>query len=319
MHGLPETIVLDRDVKFMSAFWRETHRMLGVKLLMSTTFHPQTDGASERAICTVTQNLHTMVQPDQKDWVTKIPMVEFAINSSISSSMGFTPFKLNYGHMPRIMEHVGEGKPSEAPGVKMFVHQALENLAMAHDAIIESRITQTYHTNKRKGVAPKFEVGDLIYLSTQNLSMPKRHARKLIPKYIGPIKVLRQDTMSDMYTLDLPTELKAQRIHPTFHIRVLRQHEPNDDALFPKQDMQAFYDVGNEEEVEWVIDGVLAHRWAGTKVKFLVRWNLGDSTWELYAHCKDLKALDRYLKIQGVESVRRLPHRKDDLHGKRRL
>ena len=111
-------------------------------------------------------------------------MVKFMINLSISSSTGFTPFKLNYGHMPRIMECVGEGKPSEAPGVKMFVHQALKNLAMAHDTIIESRITQTYHTNKRKGVAPKFEVGDLIYLSTQNLSMPKGHARKLIPKYM---------------------------------------------------------------------------------------------------------------------------------------
>ena len=114
------------------------------------------------------------------------------------------------------------------------MHQALENLAMAHDAIIESRIAQTYHVNKRKGVAPKFEVRDLIYLSTQNLSMPKGCARKLIPKYIGPIKVLQWDATSDMYMLDLPTELKAQWIHPTFHVGVLRQHEPNDDMLFPK-------------------------------------------------------------------------------------
>ena len=184
-------IVSDCDAKFTSAFWRETHRMLGVKLLMSTVFHPQTNGVSECAIHTVTQILHMMVQPDQKDWVTKVPMVKFAINSSISSSTGFAPFELNYGHIPRIMEHVGKGKPSEAPGVQTFMHQALENLAMVHDTIIESRIAQTYHTNKRKGVAPKFEVGDLIYLSTQNLSMPKGHTRKLIPKYIGPIKVLR--------------------------------------------------------------------------------------------------------------------------------
>ena len=164
--------------------------MLGVKLLMSTAFHPQTNGVSERAIRTVTQILRTMVQPDQKDWVAKVPMVEFAINLSISSSTRFMPFRLNYGHMPRIMECVGKGKPSEAPGVQTFVHQALENLAMAHDAIIESRIAQMYHANKRKGVAPKFEVGDLVYLSTQNLSMPKGRTRKLIPKYIGPIRVL---------------------------------------------------------------------------------------------------------------------------------
>ena len=136
-------------------------------------------------------------------------MVEFAINSSISSSTRFTPFELNYGHMPRIMERVGDRKPSEAPGVQTFVCQALKNLVMAHNTIIESWIAQAYHANKRKGVAPKFEVGDLVYLSTQNLSMPKGCARKLIPKYIGPIKVLQQDITSDTYTLDLPTELKA--------------------------------------------------------------------------------------------------------------
>ena len=59
---------------------------------------------------------------------------------------------------------------------------------------------------------------------------------------------------------------------------MLRQHEPNDDALFPKRDAQAFYNVGNKEEVEWVIDEILAHQWVTNKVEFLVRWNLGDST-----------------------------------------
>ena len=118
-------------------------------------------------------------------------------------------------------------------------------------------------------------------------------------QYIGPIKVLWWDTTSDTYMLDLPTELKAQQIHPMFHIRVLRQHEPNDDMLFPKQDAQAFYDVGNEEEVKWVIDEVLAHRWAGTKVEFLVNWNLGDSTWEPYAIARILRPLTGTSKYKG--------------------
>jgi len=234
-------------------------------------------------------------------------MVEFAINLSISGSTGFAPFELNYGHMPKMMEHVGEEKPSEAPGVKAFMHQALENLAMAHDAIIESRVAQTYHMNKSKGVPPKFEVGDLVYLLTQNLNMPKGHVRKLITKYIGPIWVIRRDAASDTYTLDLPTELRACRLHPTFHVSVLKPHKPNDDVLFPKQDAQVFYDVGNNEEVEWVVDEILAHRWADNKVEFLVKWNLGDTTWEPYAHCQDLEALDRYLEIQyGVYPARLL-------------
>ena len=102
LHGLPETIVSDRDAKFTSQFWREMHRLLGVKLLMSTAFHPQTDRASERSIRTIAQILRSMISPDQKDWIEKVPMVEFAINLSMSGSTGFAPFKLTYRYMPQM-------------------------------------------------------------------------------------------------------------------------------------------------------------------------------------------------------------------------
>ena len=147
--------------------------MLGAKLLMSMAFHPQMDRVSEHAICTMAQILHAMVQLNQHDWVEKVPMVEYTLNSSISSSTGFVPFKLNYGYMPVVMSRMDKRVTSLPPGVKTFVQQALENLAMVHDAIIESRVGQTYHVNKRKGITPKFKVGDLVYLSTRNLSMPK--------------------------------------------------------------------------------------------------------------------------------------------------
>ena len=100
LHGLPHSIVSDRDSKFTSRFWRETHKLLGTKLLMSTSFHPQTDGASERAIRSIVQILRAIVNPDQKDWADKAPIVKFAINSAISSSSGFAPFELNYGYVP---------------------------------------------------------------------------------------------------------------------------------------------------------------------------------------------------------------------------
>ena len=205
-------------------------------------------------------------------------MVKYALNSSISSSTGFVPFELNYGHMPKMMSRVDKGRTSSPPGMEMFVRQALENLAMVHNAIIESRIRQTYHANKRKGLMPKFEVGDLVYLSTKNLSMPKGRARKLIPKYIEPIKVVKRHTTSNMYTLDLPDQLKAQRVHPTFHMGLLWAHEPNDDTMFPRRDAQTFYDISNDNDMEWVVDELLAHRWKGAQVEFLVRWNLGDTT-----------------------------------------
>src|SRR6202453_2185452 len=129
LHGMPESIVSDRDSKFTSRFWRELHRSLGTKLLMSTSFHPQTDGHSERIIRSIGQILHSTVSPDQKDWLPQIPLVEFALNSSINSSSGFAPFELNYGYMPRMTPFPSDN--IKYRGVKEFAQRAHANIEMA--------------------------------------------------------------------------------------------------------------------------------------------------------------------------------------------
>ena len=106
LHGIPESIVSNRDTKFTSIFWKELHRLMGSKLLMSTAFHPQTDGATKRANRSIAQILCTVVSNDQRDWLDKCPMVEFAINSSITATTGYTPFELNYGYMLRSGQHI---------------------------------------------------------------------------------------------------------------------------------------------------------------------------------------------------------------------
>ena len=102
LHGVPKSIVSDHDTKFMSTFWHELHKLMGTKLLMSTAFHPQTDGATESANHSIRQILRMIINDDQSDWAGKCPMVEFALNSSVSATTGFTPFKLNQGYMPQI-------------------------------------------------------------------------------------------------------------------------------------------------------------------------------------------------------------------------
>ena len=96
LHGIPESIA-----KFISIFWKELHRLMGSKLLMSTTFHLQTDGATERANRSIAQILQAVVANDQKGWSSKCPMMEFAINSSVNITTGYASFKLNYGCMPQ--------------------------------------------------------------------------------------------------------------------------------------------------------------------------------------------------------------------------
>jgi len=135
-------------------------------------------------------------------------MVEFTINSSVSGSTGFAPFKLTYRYMPQMAQLEHGSAPKTAPGVQGFVCQMWDNLVMALDAIIESHMIQTHHANKKRKDPPTLDVGELVYLSTKNLTLPKGQARKLLPKYIGPMRVIVSNPTMDNYTIELPQQLK---------------------------------------------------------------------------------------------------------------
>ena len=105
-----------------------------------------------------------------------------------------------------------------------------------------------------------------------------------------------------MVTLELPPELMAQWVHPTFHMSLLRAHIPNDDTRFPHHDMKAYYDFGAADKPEWFVNEILAHRLVdSTGLELQVHWTLGDMTWEPCALCKELAALDKYLELRGVK------------------
>ena len=207
LHGVPKSIVLDDDTKFTSTFWCELHRLMGTKLLMSTVFHPQMDGATERANCSIGQILRMIINDDHKNWADKCPMVEFVLNSSVSATTGFAPFELNQGYMPQI------GMPTSFDtmfkGVKQFALQVKWDLMVAHNVIIANRIQQTFHANKKCRASDLYHVGDHMYLSTQNLILPKGRVRKLVPKYIGPYKVVKAHNEASTVTLELPPVLVA--------------------------------------------------------------------------------------------------------------
>ena len=304
---IPDSIVSDRDPKFMLIFWRELLWIMDIKPLMSTAFHPQTDGSTERANCSIGQILWTVVRDDQKDWAHKCPvvefaMVEFAMNSNMSSTTGFAPFKLSQGYMSQT--GIPTMVDTHFKGVKQFAEQARSNLLAAHDAILENCILQSFHTNKKRQVNPDYKQDDFVYLSTKNLALPKGRAWKLVPKFIGPYKILEAHNQASMVTLKLPPELTSRRITPTFHTSLVRPFVPNDEVQFPKWEAKSFYDFGNDDDQEWLVEEIIAHRWEGNKnLSLQVRWTLRDVTWEPYNICKDLEALDRYLELQGVSRV----------------
>ena len=196
--------------------------------------------------------LRQCVRPDQKDWVAKLPAVKFAINDARSDTTGYTPFFLNSGQMPRSFVWNRPGA-DEYPGVRAFAQKMHNAVMAAHDSIIEARAKQTRSANLQRRPAP-FSEGDLVYISSKNLVIPKGRARKLVPRYVGPYRVLKYFRNSS-FCIDLPANLKSRGLHDVFHASLLRIHAPNDDRLFPgRLNSQVEYLGGAEGE--WMIERV---------------------------------------------------------------
>lgn len=181
-----------------------------------------------------------------------------------------------------------------------------DGLIAAHDSILTHRVKQTYQANKKRRPAP-FAVGNLVYLSTENLSLPKGRACKLAPKYIGPYKISKEVTAHTTYKLDLPPELLSRGIHPVFHAKLLRVHIANDDRRFPARSTQQITHL-NDNADNQIAQRVTTHIASGIRAWFEIEWQSGDRTWLPYHQVKHLSALDSYLENLGIQHISQLKH-----------
>ncbi|KAG8720806.1 hypothetical protein FRC09_008934 [Ceratobasidium sp. 395] len=302
IHGIPRVIISDRDSLFTATFWSESNRLMGIQTRMSSAYHPETDGATERANKTIGSMIRQCIKGKQNDWVKYLPGIEYAMNASVLDTTGYSPFYLNYGRVPPAMVWQTE---SQFTGVRRYLVRQREALIRAHDAIIGSRVKQTEQANKHRRAAD-FKVGDLVYLSSKNMRLPPRFSRKLTPKFIGPHRIVQEVTKGTTYKVDLPSALSARGIHPVFHASLLRPHIPNDDRKFPGRSEEQIIVLDKEPE-EWAVDRILTHAGKGRDAEFKLLWKSGDYSWEKHEHIRHLEAMDTYLEAQGVEDAAQLP------------
>jgi len=164
-----------------------------------------------------------------------------------------------------------------------------------------------HNANHHRREGDTFTAGDLVFVSTADLSLPKGRAHKLLPKFVGPFKILDAQPSTSTYRVELPAQLRAQNLHNQFHQSKIHPYHANDDALFPHQEAHMFYDYGTPDDQEWLINEIVAHKWDTGCLSFQVHWNMGDTTWEPHEACKDLQALDDYLGLIGVQDPHDLP------------
>jgi len=194
---------------------------------------------------------------------------------------------------------------SSRDGVKRFVENINDVLDKTFDKLLTQRTRQAVESNKHRREGQTFKEGDWILLSSKNINLRKGQSRKLFPKSLGPYKIVRAHLETSTYKIELPPDLKARRIHDIFHESVLRPYVENDAEKFPKRETRVQLDIGNDLDEEWVVDAIEDHRWS-PNLMFLVRWELGDASWEPLEVVEELEALDRYLELEGVEDPLKL-------------
>ncbi|GJX08033.1 putative reverse transcriptase domain-containing protein [Tanacetum coccineum] len=229
-HGIPVSIICDRDPRFTSNFWRSLQNALGTNLDMSTAYHPQTDGQSERTIQTLEDMLRACAIDFGKGWVNHLPLVEFSYNNSYHASIKAAPFEALYGRKSCSPVCWTEVKEAQILGPEL-IQETTKKIIQIKQRMQAARDRQkSYADLKRKPM--EFQVGDKVMLKVSPWKGVVRFGKrgKLNPRYVGPFKVIER-VGEVAYKLELPEELS--RVHNTFHVSNLKKCHADEPLAVP--------------------------------------------------------------------------------------
>jgi hypothetical protein len=270
--GMPEDIVSDRDTRFTSKEWTTFCKENHINQSMSTSHHPETDGQTENANKQVLQVIRAETLEFDHSWVEKLPYIETALNRRKDSARGRTPFEIALGFNVRLYNE------RKAPTVTT---ERKNDFQTNQNKLIKSRISQSIQTNKGRRPPPIFQRGDKVLLSTKNLPLATAY-KKTAPQYAGPFLITNTYPATDNYRLKLPRQYN--RIHPTFHVRLLKPYIENDNKKFPSRKLtrpRPLPEFENEERFQ--VDRILDRRIDKKgSIDYLVRWTGygNENTWE---------------------------------------
>ncbi|GJU10422.1 putative reverse transcriptase domain-containing protein [Tanacetum coccineum] len=221
--GVPISIISDRYSSFTSRFWQSMQDALGTHLDMSTAYHPQTDGQSERTIQTLEDMLKACIIDFEGSWDVHLLLVEFSYNNNYHSSIRCAPFKALYGRKcrsPILWSEVREGQligPEIVQKTTKKISQIKDRLKAACDRVVRFR---------KKG--------------------------KLAPRFVGPFKI-KERIGPVAYRLRLPQELSS--VHDTFHVSNLKKCFADPTLHVPLEEIQVDAKLNFVEEPVEILEG----------------------------------------------------------------
>ncbi|KAA0033475.1 pol protein [Cucumis melo var. makuwa] len=221
LHGVPVSIVSDRDARFTSKFWKGLQTAMGTRLDFSTAFHPQTNGQTERLNQVLEDMLRACALEFPGSWDSHLHLMEFAYNNSYQATIGMAPFEALYGkccRSPVCWGEVGEQRLM-GPELVQSTNEAIQKIR-SHMHTAQSR-QKSYTDVRRKDL--EFEVGDKVFLKVAPMRGVLRFERrgKLSPRFVGPFEIVER-IGPVAYRLALPPSLST--VHDVFHVSMLRKY-----------------------------------------------------------------------------------------------
>ena len=263
LHGLPESVISDRGPQFAAGMTKELNKMLGIKMKLSTAYHPETDGQSERTNQELKQYLRMYVNHRQNNWAKWLATAEFAFNNKAHTAMRSLPFQVNYGREPRMGFDIRKkGKNEKA---EEFVKEMKERHEKARAALVKSQEEMKRQADRNRKKAEEYRVGDKVLISTKDFSaeLMKRAMKKLMEKFIGPY-VVRKIVLENAVELKLPASL---RVHLVVNVRRLVKYREQVEGQ--KKIPPPPVKVAREKEYE--IEEILDRQEKKCKTRYLVK------------------------------------------------
>jgi hypothetical protein len=289
LHGLPLSIVSDRDKIFTSHLWQELFRLSETTLKMSSSYHPQTDGQTERVNQCLETFLRSFVHACPSKWLSWLSIAEYWYNSSYHSSLGRTPFEVLYGHLPRHFGITLNDTPVSGDLQDWLNDRELMvRVVRQHLLRAQQRIKAQADKNRTDR---EFNVGDSVYLKLQpyvQTSVAARANHKLSFKYFGPYVVLQRIGKA-AYKLQLPP---GASVHPIFHVSQLKLSKGDNQvsATLPGTDSSLQVPLQ-------VMDRRVISRGGSPVQQVLVRWSQSDAALDSWEDEEALRA--KFLKANA--------------------
>jgi hypothetical protein len=315
-HGLPLAITSDRGPQFVGGFWRIVCEQLSIQRRLSTAFHPQSDGATERANQEVERILRAFSTYAQDDWLSLLPIVAAAINNRDAASTGLSPFFFTHGYHidPIGLDDVEEPQSTLLPekAGETFVNRLRDATDWTQSAIAMAQEEQQNQANKLRQAAPVYKQGDQVWLNLRNVRS-QRPSKKL--DWLHAKYTVKEVPTPHTVRLSVPSG-----IHPIFHVELIR---PAASDPFPSQivDDSQPPPMQVDGEDEWLVEEILAARsrriGRGSRREVLVKWaGYAECSWEPVDLVRDCEALEVFEQRYGDVMVSNGPRRARDSHTK---